>query len=252
MSKNPWLLRQPARETARLRLFCFSYAGGSAAAYHGWQAGLPAAVEVCAVQLPGRGERLLEPALRSLPVLVDALAAMLAREDDTPFAFFGHSLGALLAFELARHLRRTGRGLPVQLLVSGSVAPRQRMLSRRLHELGDAELLAALRLYNGAPAAALDHPELMELMLPTIRADFALAADYRYAPEAPLPLPVRALGGAHDPHVPFAGLQDWQEESTEPLRRYSFQGDHFFIQGERESVLGVLRCELLRQLEVLA
>lgn len=249
MTATPWLVRQPS-SAPRLRLYCFSYAGGSAAAFHGWQASLHPAVEVCAVQLPGRSERLMEAPLRSLAVAVETLAGVLAREDDTPFAFFGHSLGSLLAFELARHLRRTGRTMPVHLFASGSVPPCQRMLSRRLHELDDAALLSALRQYNGAPAAALDHPELMALMLPTIRADFALAADYRYQPEPALPLPITALGGAHDPHVAVSSLAGWAEESAQESRIYRFEGDHFFIQGERAAVLGVLRRELLQHLEL--
>lgn len=253
MQMNPrtWLQRQEGGARS-LRLFCFSHAGGSAAGYRSWQADLDPAIEVCAVQLPGRGARLGEPALRSLPLLVRMLAQIIASQDDMPFAFFGHSLGGLLAFEVARYCQSKGMAMPEQLFVSGSAAPRCRLLSRRLHELNDSDLIAALRTYQGAPAAALDNAELMAMMLPTIRADFALAADYEYRIAAPLDIPITVLGGAHDPHVPFKHLHGWQAETTEPVRLHCFEGDHFFIQSARESLLACLDQELRQLLGVAA
>ncbi|MDQ1831846.1 thioesterase II family protein [Massilia scottii] len=248
IERNRWLVRQPGAQR-RMRLFCLSYAGGSAASYYPWQAALDPAIEVCAIQLPGRGARLDEPPMRSLALVVETLAQVIDLGDELPFAFFGHSLGGLLAFELARYCQRRAGPVPERLFVSGSVAPRRRLLSRRLHELGDADLIAALRQYNGAPAAALDQPELMALMLPTVRADFALAADYEYRSGPPLALPVSVYGGDRDPHVAFDDLSDWQDETTETIRLHRFAGDHFFIQSARDAVLAQMQAELMQMIE---
>lgn len=235
-----------------MRLFCFSYAGGSAASYYSWQAALDPAIEVCAIALPGRGARLGEPPVRSLALLVETLARIIGRERDLPFAFFGHSLGALVAFEVARHCQRNGAPMPERLFLSGSAAPPNRPLSRRLHELDDASLIAALRQYNGAPAAVLDEPELMALMLPTVRADFALAADYAYQREPALAVPLSVYGGEHDQHVCFDGLKQWRHETTGPTSLHCFPGDHFFIQSARQAVLAQLKSELTAMLKIAA
>lgn len=241
---NGWLVRQLVH-APRMRLFCFSYAGGSAANYYSWQAGLDPSIEICAVQLPGRGARFGEPPLRSLEQAVQALSQVIAGLDDLPFAFFGHSLGGLLAFELARYCQRHGRVMPERLIVSGTVAPRGRRLARNLHELSDADLIAALRQYNGVPTAVLDEPELMALMLPTVRADFAMVAGYSYHSEARMDLPICVFGGDRDPHVPFQDLALWQEETNDTIGLYAFAGDHFFIQSARDAVLARLREELM-------
>ncbi|MES2740498.1 MAG: alpha/beta fold hydrolase [Pseudomonadota bacterium] len=242
LERERWLVRQPGAGR-RLRLFCFSYAGGSAASYYAWQAGLGPHIEVCAIELPGRAARLGEPPRRGLTALVDTLARVIEVGDGLPFAFFGHSLGALLAFELARHCQRRGGAQPSRLFVSGSVAPRRRSAGR-LHELNDADLIAVLRQYNGAPAAVLDEPELMALMLPTVRADFALAADYHYRAGTPLTVPISVYGGDSDPHVNVDELSHWQEETSQPVLLRRFAGDHFFIQSARQAVLAQLRYEL--------
>lgn len=248
VDRTKWLLSQPGA-APRMRLYCFSYAGGSAASYYPWQAKLAPAIEVCAIQLPGRGARFTEPPLRSLAVLVEVLAHVIDGDDGLPFAFFGHSLGGLVAFELARYCQRRGRAMPERLFVSGSTAPRSRALSRRLHELNDADLIAALRQYNGAPAEVLDEPELMALMLPTVRADFAMAADYEYRAGERLAIPLSVYGGDRDPHVRYEDLGRWQDETNEPITMHCFPGDHFFIQSAHEAVLAQLQIELAQLVE---
>lgn len=248
IDRNRWLIRHPGTRRS-MRLFCFSYAGGSAASYYPWQAALDPAIEVCAIQLPGRGARMAEPPVRSLALLVETLSLVIASMDDLPFAFFGHSLGGLLAFELARDCRRRGGAMPERLFVSGSVAPRCRSLSRRLHEMDDAGLIAALREFNGAPAAMFDEPELMALMLPAVRADFALAANYEYFSGPALDLPVSVYGGTRDPYVRFEELVRWQDETSATIDLHCFAGDHFFIQTAREAVLAQLRADLSPILE---
>lgn len=227
-----------------MQLFCFPYAGGSASGFLPWRTGLAPDIELCAVQLPGRGPRLAEPAMRELDGLLDALASVIRDHARPPFAFFGHSLGALLAFELTRRLRRARLSMPERLIVSAACAPPCRGTSRRLHELDDDALLQALRDYNGTPPEALAHRELMELLLPAIRADFSLLHDYRYAAEAALPLPITVLAGRRDSHVPAESLHRWQECSTVPVRQAWFEGDHFFLHTHLHAVLAVVHAEL--------
>lgn len=243
MHANPWLIRSPGSQR-RFRLYCFSYAGGSVTSYLPWQAALGPAIEVCAVQLPGRGPRLAEPPIRSLPLLVETLAHLVPQQDDLPFAFFGHSLGGLAAFELARYCQRHHLPMPEHLFVSASNAPQYRPPSRRLHELDDANLIAALKEYNGTPPAALEDRELMDLLLPAIRADFALVEDYRYHPGPPLDISITVLAGKYDKHVLSKRLCRWQEETTEACSLHWFEGDHFFIHSRQRAVLDCVQAEL--------
>jgi surfactin synthase thioesterase subunit len=243
MHSSPWFMRQPGNGR-RFRLFCFSNAGGSAAPYLAWQAALPSTIEVCPVQLPGRGPRLAEPPIRSFPQLVEALASLVASESDLPFAFFGHSLGGLLAFELARHCRRHHLPMPEHLFASASNAPQCRRTGRRLHQLDDAALIDALKGYNGTPPAALADRELMELLLPAIRADFALVETYEYRQDLPLDIPITVLAGMGDKHVDSTRLCRWQEETSEDCNLRWFEGDHFFIHAQQRAVLDCVESEL--------
>ncbi len=162
-----------------------------------------------------------------------------------PFAFYGHSLGSLIAFELARHCRRHKLPMPVHLIVSGCNAPPLRGKSKRLHELPDDQLIEKLRDYNGTPREILDNRDLMRLLLPAVRADFALGADYHYEAEAPLPIPLTALSGKNDKHVEAGDLRAWQKETSVAYREHWFDGDHFFINEARQLVLDCLATELL-------
>jgi medium-chain acyl-[acyl-carrier-protein] hydrolase len=218
---------------ARVRLLCFPYAGGGASAFRGWSSLLPAELEVCPVQLPGREARLREPALRDLPAAI----ALLREETRTlrrgRFAFFGHSLGALLAFELTRALRRAGEPAPTHLFVSGCGAPHvHEPESRSLSDLSDEAFVAALRGFAGTPEAVLDNRELLTLVLPTLRADFALRDGYRCADEPPLALPITALGGEDDPHVSLHALGAWRVHTSRSFSLQRFPGGHFFFRDQ--------------------
>lgn len=239
MRSSAWFVRRPGGVRG-FRLYCFSHAGGSAVGFMPWQALLPAGVEVCAVQLPGRGTRLGEAPFTDLSALIPALAQAVGHEDDTPFAFFGHSLGALVAFELSRHLARHGRRTPAHLFVSGSDAPRSRRPGRELHRLPDDELIDVLRRYNGTPEEILANRELMALALPTLRADFALVETYRYGASPPLALPLTVLQGRADGHVTPEGAQAWAGETTGPCDVEWFDGDHFFIQSDQRRVVALI------------
>jgi 4'-phosphopantetheinyl transferase len=176
--------------------------------------------------------------------LVEALALALRPHLDRPFAFFGHSLGALVAFELARRLRRNGGPQPVRLFVSGCPAPQARTREKSVHSLPDAEFREELRRLKGTPAAVLDDDELMEVLLPTLRADFALCETYAFAPGPALTCPISALGGLADDTVSHQDLDAWREQAAGPFRLRMLPGDHFFLQTAQQLLLRALAREL--------
>ncbi len=213
---------------AALRLFCLPYAGGGLPAFRGWADGLPPAIEVWPAQLPGRGARINEPPFTRMELLVEWLAGEIIPLLDRPSVFFGHSLGALAAFELARELRRAGQPEPVHLFLSGCGAPHLPSTRPPIHALPQDEFLAELRRLNGTPASLLENDELMRLLLPALRADFAVRETYQYRPEPPLDCPLSAFGGSQDARVSREALEGWREHTTGAFSLRMFAGDHFF------------------------
>jgi len=236
MKFDPWFVRQPA-PGRRFRLFCFAYAGGSAASFAQWQAELDPAIEVCAIQLPGRGSRFGEAPSRSMPELVLRIAERVAAQRDLPFAFFGHSLGALMAFEVASYCHRHGLPMPEHLFASGCNAPQFRSPPKNLHLYTDANLISALQGYKGTPPDVLRNTELMTLLLPMVRADFSLAENYQYRPRARLAIPISVLAGRSDEYTTEEQVNGWERETTGPCNVHWFEGDHFFLNTERRAVL---------------
>lgn len=226
-SGSPWLLGPKRHAPATLRLFCFPHAGAGGSAFRGWAQRLPASVQPIAIELPGRESRIREAPLVEMRSVLDALARIVVESGPSPFAFFGHSLGALIAFELTRALRRTGAPLPAALIVSGCTAPHLRGQHRRLSLLPDGEFLDALRQFNGLPRELLELPELLDLVLPTLRADFQLLDSYVYEDDRPLPCPLVAYGGLADATV--ADIDLWQEHAAGPFTARRFPGDHFYL-----------------------
>ncbi len=229
MVRNPWFGRNEPGQGAAFRLFCLPYAGGSAAAYRDWHDLAPPGIQVCPLELPGRGGRILEPPMTGLPQLAGALAEALAPHLDRPFALFGHSMGGLLAFELTRTLRRRRRPLPAHLFVSAAAAPDVPRTRPPVHQASDADVVGELRTLGGTPRELLEDEELMSLMLPTIRADFAALETYRYRPEPPLPVPLTVLGGADDALVPPTDLAGWRRQTDVDAGVRLLPGGHFFL-----------------------
>jgi len=225
---DTWIACRKPNPKARLRLFCFPYAGSGAAIFRTWPDSFPADVEICPVQFPGRGTRLADTPFTQLAPLVDALAQALLPLLDKPFAFFGHSLGALVGFELARQLRRQSGVQPVRLFVSADRAPQISRPDRSIHALPESDLLAELRCLNGIPAKVLDDAELMQIMLPILRADLSVYETYIYSPEPPLTCPIAAFGGLQDHRVSRGDLEAWREQTTVAFSLQMFPGDHFF------------------------
>lgn len=241
---NGWAVYPSRNPSARLRLFCFPYAGGGATVFSAWARGLPPEVEVVAVQPPGREARIVEKAYGDLAQLVDAMYPELLPHLDRPFAFYGHSNGGLMAFELARTLRRTGGPMPRHLFVGGRPAPQLDVEEEQIHALPHDEFLAALRRFAGTPEEILQNAEIMELIEPVLRADFCLGETYAYAPEPPLDLPVSAYGGVRDDEVTPEEVEAWGAQTSRAFHLKMFQGDHFFINGNRAEVLQEISREL--------
>jgi medium-chain acyl-[acyl-carrier-protein] hydrolase len=241
---DSWIVFRKPNPQARLRLFCFPYAGAGAAIFRTWSEGLPGDVEVCPVQIPGRGTRLAETPFTQLAPLVQALAQALGPLLDKPFAFFGHSLGALVAFELARQLRRQSGVPPVHLFVSADRAPQIPHRDRPIHALPENEFLVELRRLDGIPGKVLADAELMQVMLPILRADFSVYETYAYSVEPPLPCSLSTFGGLQDQRVHRADLEAWRDQTSVSFSLRMFPGDHFFWNTSQPRLLQVLSQEL--------
>lgn len=241
---DPWIVRFHPNPSARLRLFCFPYAGGGAPAFRGWGARLPDLVEVCAVQPPGRGSRIREEAFTRVGPLLDALEPALADYLDRPFAFFGHSMGAIVSYELAQRLRETGKTGPRHLFVSGRRAPHVPDPDPPTYDLPEPEFVEELRRLNGTPTEVLAHPELMELMLPLLRRDFELSQTYDPPPRPPVACPITAFGGAADRVAGREGLEAWREHTSAPFVARVLPGDHFFLHTSEAALLQIIARDL--------
>ncbi len=228
----PWFVTRKPNPNAYLRLFCFPYSGAGASVYNSWIERLPATIELCAVQLPGRETRLAEPPHQELSTLVEAVATALLPYTNQPFAFFGHSMGALLSFELTRYLRSHHHIQPLHLFVSGHSAPQLDRMQPPIHDLPDPELIQELRRYNGTPEAVFAHPELLNMLLPILRADFALYETYAYRPDAPLNCPLSVFGGLQDREAPYERLEPWRAQTRGTCALEMFPGDHFYFNHE--------------------
>ncbi|HEU4713140.1 MAG TPA: alpha/beta fold hydrolase [Pyrinomonadaceae bacterium] len=243
---NPWLLTRAVNPHARLNLICFPYAGGGAQIFNSWQTGLiTGEIQVYGVQYPGRGSRVREQAFTESGALVDAFLPHLLPLLSKPFALFGHSMGAIIAFEVARRLQNE-RGLrPQRLIVSGRRAAQLPRTDRLTYNLPDAEFTEELRRLNGTPKEVLDHPELMQLMMGIIRADFTLTQTYKYVPGPQLTCPLSVFGGLDDTDVAREQLEAWCQQTTSDCSLKMFEGDHFFIQTNQAAVLKTIRQQLL-------
>jgi medium-chain acyl-[acyl-carrier-protein] hydrolase len=242
-------MRPRPKPGAQVRLFCFPFAGGGASAFRTWQANLPPEIEACAVQFPGRENRFREPALTRIRELAAGAAEGLLPYCDMPFAFFGHSLGGMVSFELARLLRRRNEPLPVQMFVSACRAPHLPDPHPPLHGLSQGDFIREVRdRYDSIPAAVVESAELLQLVMPTVRADFEAFETYRYADEAALPLPITCFGGVDDRYATPQELEAWQAQTRGSFRLRLYPGGHFFLQGAERAVLEELAADLKERL----
>jgi medium-chain acyl-[acyl-carrier-protein] hydrolase len=227
-----------------MRLFLFPYAGGGPAAFHAWMDELPPSMEAWLAHYPGRGSRHREAPIRKISALVEKLVPAIQTLLDRPFAFFGHSLGGLVAFELTRSLSRNNLPAPRVLFVSGRGAPHLADRNTPIHELSDTDFLTVLTQWHGTPSEVLQEPDIMQFFLPVLRADFEAAENYQYLPDAPLVCPIVAFGGLHDPRVSQEHLEGWKIHTQASFRVQYFPGDHFFINTAAKEVLSSMAMEL--------
>ena len=222
-----WFVRHRPRSGAEVRLFCFPYAGGGASVFRRWAQELPDWIELWAMQAPGREDRVAEPPVDRLPALVADLEAAIVEQLDRPFVFYGHSLGGLVGFELARTLQRGGRTAG-RLVVSASKPPQLPLRLPVIHQLPAALFLHELRRYNGTPDGVYQSRELRDLLLPGLRADFALFETHAHEPGEPLACPITAFGGQSDENVLESELSAWSDLTDGGFSMRMFAGDHFF------------------------
>ncbi len=252
-SANHWIACPRPRPQAELRLFCFPYAGGAASAFWNWPTDLPPEVEVCSIQLPGRESRLAEPPFLQMGALLNSLSAGMQPFLDKRFAFFGHSMGAIVGFELARRFRRRGLPGPIHVFVSGSRAahiPEHKIT----YNLPDRELLDVLRKLNGTPEELLVNPAFQRVFLPLVRADLAVDETYAYTPEDPLPCPITAFCGLEDPEVSREESEAWKMHTSGKFSSVVFPGNHFFLRSAQgrvlQSISEILKMHLARSTQL--
>ncbi|GIG59295.1 oleoyl-ACP hydrolase [Longispora fulva] len=238
-----WLRRFRPAADAAVSLVCLPHAGGSASFFFPVSRALAPAIDVLAVQYPGRQDRRHEPNIDNLPELADRIVDALTHMVDRPFALFGHSMGAMLAYEIALRLAAAGLPAPTRVFLSGRRAP-SRHRDDRVHLMSDGEILAQIRRLNGTDLMALDDPDIRDMILPVVRNDYRAVETYRHDPSRVLDCPVTVLTGDRDPLVTVDEARAWEEHTTGPTDLLVLPGGHFYLVEQSERVLDVIRRRL--------
>lgn len=238
--RSQWLLTPKPVSAPRLRLFCFSFAGGGPAVFYPWAQRLPGDVELVAIQLPGRGSHFHRDPYRQLEALLQPLVAAMQPWLDVPFGLFGHSLGALVAFEAAYELQKRSLPEPRFVVVSGGRPPHIPYGGPAYHLMPDAQLISEMRRRGGMPESILATPDLLELLLPTLRADLEFGAGYLRPLGPPLRAPLLVLSGTEDDVVSRAELDGWRAQAQHYLGEHTLRGNHFFIFADQERLFELL------------
>lgn len=245
---SAWIMPE-VQCSSKMRLFCFPFAGGGASAYRNWLRDSSKDLEIIAVQPPGRENRMGDNPLRSMDEIVIGAVHEIMKYGDRPYSFFGHSLGARVAFECVRKLRDLKHRLPDHLFVSGSRSP-EIPEPNPLHHLDDNRFVEELKRFSGTPQAIIDNRELMDLFLPILRADFTVDETYQFMEAAPLPLPVTAFCGTEDEEATLQEVEGWRRHTTSRFRLNCIEGGHFFVLESWEEVLSHIREALFPSSQV--
>ncbi|GAA3088487.1 thioesterase II family protein [Streptosporangium carneum] len=238
-----WLRSPLPRPGAATRLICFTHAGGSASAYRDWADLLPGSVELHAVQLPGRADRFGEPMPQDMETLVGAIVEATLPLLDRPLALFGHSMGAMVAYETTRALEARGAD-PVRLFASGCRAPHEPRRSPEISSYDDERFMAELVMLGGTDLDVLSHPAIQQVVFPYVRADFRLIESHRHRPGPALRTPISVIVGDADPVVTPAQAKAWERHTLSGFSLTVMPGDHFYLQPQREAVV----AEIVRRI----
>jgi medium-chain acyl-[acyl-carrier-protein] hydrolase len=246
LSSTPWLPSFSAQPEDKLRLYCFPHAGGAASAFAAWGRALSPDVQVCAVEYPGRWSRHREPPFLQIPKLVETVLRDMRSHWQGRFAFFGYSFGALIAFELARALRREQLPSPERLVVGARGAPQLPNLRDPIRSLPDQQFIAAVgKRYGALPPVVLQDPEMLQLILPSLRADITAFETYEYQTDLPLSCPVVAMTGKEDSMIEDSDVKAWSEQTQGSFAQHTLPGGHFFIQSHQDQVIALVKSSLL-------
>ncbi|MFZ1289610.1 MAG: thioesterase domain-containing protein [Melioribacteraceae bacterium] len=239
---NKWILRPKIRGNAKLRLFCFPYAGSSAlVTYKFLVDSLPQEIEVCLVEFPGRGTRIAENLISDTNIVVNQIFEALKEFMDLPYIFFGHSMGALISYELAFTIESNLYPTPKKLYLSAHNAPNIKRNGKLMHQLNKDEFLSELIRMDGINKEILEHEELMELVLPIIRSDYQLCETYKFSERANLNIPFHVFGAQDDYDVQPDNLILWNDLTKADFKMDIFEGDHFYIIKQKDIFLQKFR-----------
>jgi pyochelin biosynthetic protein PchC len=242
MTSDAWIRRFHPAPDAPTRLVCLPHAGGAASYYLSFAKALGTTTDLISVQYPGRQDRRAEPVVSSVPELADQLAHVITPLADRPLTLFGHSMGASVAFELARRLEATGNG-PAAVFASARRAPSVNV-DDGVHLLDDAGLIAEVKKLGGTGSELLDDPDIQQMVLPAIRGDYTAAETYRVATDVTVACPITALCGDTDPKVAIDEAQLWRGHTTGGFELKVFAGDHFYIDNNNAAIMTLLRAHL--------
>lgn len=238
---NAWVTCPQPEPHALARLFCLPFAGGGASIYRSWGKELAPTIEVCPIQIPGRENRFSETAHRDIKTLAPAIASQLQFYLDKPYIIYGHSMGALISFEVLRILQDKGQPLPHIAILGAHRAAHLPPKRKPMSELDDGAFISKLTTFGGFPREVLESQELLQFVMPTLRADFTLCDGYQHEQSEPIDCPLVMIAGEHDTEVAPQDMQPWDVHSTQPARLISLDAGHFFLKTHQAELMQIIR-----------
>lgn len=245
-----WFNCLKPRRSPSLRLFCFPYAGGGGLVYKEWYKKLPSNIEMHIAQLPGREQRFSEELPGSVEEIIRYLKRDIQPYINEPFVLFGHSMGALISYELARTLMEEQDKAPVRLFVSGKSAPHLKNIDTPTYNLSKEQFIKKIKSFNGTPKEIIEDEEIMNVFEPKLRRDFEVCDTYKFTNTSHLTCPITVFGGTDDHVVPKTHLEAWREltHTKEPCHVHLLKGDHFFIYNHTSFIINSIIEDVAVQL----
>lgn len=241
---STWFTSYGAALEGKARIFALPYSGAGASAYYPWSK-KTRDMDFLGVQLPGRENRFNEELITHLPTLLNNIITEIKPLINKPYVLFGHSMGGLIAFELAKLIREQALPLPEHLYISAFRAPNMPNFNRAMHNLSDEDFVSELSTYGGLPSEIISNTELLDFFLPILRADFLLTEFYEYKESQPLSIPITTFSGKNDCIVKSGNMSDWRYQTNKSFRHIEYDGDHFFVNNHMESIINEFRSSFL-------